>query len=96
MNHRLTAAVPLSPFARLAVSLMTRALSTALILVGLALNSDTVQAQQWVASWASSHQGPSAEDETFTNATVRMIARSTVAGDQLRVRLENTFGTAPV
>ena len=75
---------------------MTRALSTALILVGLALNSDTVQAQQWVASWASSHQGPSAEDETFTNATVRMIARSTVAGDQLRVRLENTFGTAPV
>ena len=75
---------------------MTRALSTALILVGLALNSDTVQAQQWVASWASSHQGPSAEDETLTNATVRMIARSTVAGDQLRVRLENTFGTAPV
>ena len=96
MNHRLTAAVPFSPFARLAVSLMTRALSTALILVGLALNSDTVQAQQWVASWASSHQGPSAEDETLTNATVRMIARSTVAGDQLRVRLENTFGTAPV
>ena len=75
---------------------MTRALSTALILVGLALNSDTVQAQQWVASWASSHQGPSAEDETLTNATVRMIARSTVAGDRLRVRLENTFGTAPV
>ena len=75
---------------------MTRALSTALIFVGLALNSDTVQAQQWVASWASSHQGPSAEDETVTNATVRMIARSTVAGDQLRVRLENTFGTAPV
>ena len=75
---------------------MTRALSTALIFVGLALNSDTAQAQQWVASWASSHQGPSAEDETVTNATVRMIARSTVAGDQLRVRLENTFGTAPV
>ena len=75
---------------------MTRLLSTALVVVGLALNAETVEAQQWVASWASSHQGPSAEDELLTNATVRMIARSTAAGDRLRVRLENTFGTAPV
>ena len=32
----------------------------------------------------------------ITNATVRMIARVTIPGDSVRIRLDNTFGTAPV
>ena len=31
-----------------------------------------------------------------TNTTVRMIARVTVAGDAVRIRLDNTFGTSPL
>ena len=31
-----------------------------------------------------------------TNTTVRMIARVTIAGDAVRIRLDNTFGTAPL
>src|SRR4029077_11268586 len=31
-----------------------------------------------------------------TNATVRMIARVTLSGDAIRIRLDNTFGKTPV
>ena len=53
-------------------------------------------AQQWVTAWGSSLQGPSQEDWMMTDASVRLIARSTIAGDRVRVRLENTFGMAPL
>lgn len=53
-------------------------------------------AQQWVASWGSSLQGPAPEDWTISNASIRLIARSTIAGDRVRVRLENTFGEQPL
>jgi lysophospholipase L1-like esterase len=48
----------------------------------------------WVTAWATSQQG--AGETRITNATVRMIARVTVPGDSVRVRLDNTFGTTPV
>ncbi len=48
----------------------------------------------WVTAWATSQQGLGATK--ISNATVRMIARVTVPGDSVRVRLDNTFGTAPV
>jgi lysophospholipase L1-like esterase len=48
----------------------------------------------WVTAWATSQQGLGAAK--ISNATVRMIARVTVPGESVRVRLDNTFGTAPV
>ena len=50
--------------------------------------------QAWVTAWATSQQGLA--PAKISNATVRMIARVTVPGDSVRVRLDNTFGTAPV
>lgn len=32
----------------------------------------------------------------MTNSTVRMIARVTIGGDAVRIRLANTFGTTPL
>lgn len=68
--------------------------------------------QRWVTSWAASVQGPypvgnpSAQPvQTFAfpdpakgarDQTLRMIVRPTVWGRQARIRLSNTFGTAPV
>jgi lysophospholipase L1-like esterase len=50
--------------------------------------------QPWVTAWATSQQ---ALGETkISNATVRMIARVTVPGESVRIRLDNAFGTAPV
>ncbi|HLH98424.1 MAG TPA: GDSL-type esterase/lipase family protein [Xanthobacteraceae bacterium] len=48
----------------------------------------------WVTAWATSQQGLGATK--ITNATVRMIARVTLPGDAVRIRLDNTFGTVPV
>ncbi len=50
--------------------------------------------QGWVAGWATSQQGPA--QTKIGNATVRLIARITIPGDQIRIRLDNTFGKAPV
>jgi lysophospholipase L1-like esterase len=48
----------------------------------------------WVTAWATSQQGLGTAK--ITNATVRLIARVTIPGDSVRVRLDNTFGSAPV
>ena len=46
---------------------------------------------KWVTAWGTSQQ---ALGETrVSNATVRMIARVTLPGGGIRVRLDNTFGT---
>jgi len=48
----------------------------------------------WVTAWGTSQQGLG--ETEITGATVRMIARVTLAGDSVRIRLDNTFGTEPV
>ena len=48
----------------------------------------------WVTGWGTSQQALG--DAQITNATVRMIARITIPGDSVRIRLDNTFGTEPV
>ena len=48
----------------------------------------------WVTAWGTSQQALG--DTQITNATVRMIARVTIPGDSVRIRLDNTFGTEPV
>jgi len=45
----------------------------------------------YVTAWGTSHQ--SLADVQITNATVRMIARVTIPGENIRLRLDNTFGT---
>ena len=52
------------------------------------------QEQGWVTAWAASQQGLG--QGKISNATVRMVARVTASGDSVRIRLDNTFGTAPV
>jgi lysophospholipase L1-like esterase len=48
----------------------------------------------WVTAWSTSQQALG--ETNITNATVRIIARVTIAGDGVRIRLDNTFGTTPV
>ena len=51
-------------------------------------------AGRWTTAWGTSQQGLGTA--ALTNTTVRMIARVTVAGDAVRIRLDNTFGTSPL
>ncbi len=54
----------------------------------------------WVGAWASSQQVPEPRntlpDAALTDATVRQIVRVTAGGPQIRIRLSNAFGTAPL
>jgi lysophospholipase L1-like esterase len=55
----------------------------------------------WVATWAASPmQGTALESSManagFSNQTVRNIVYTSVGGDELRVQVSNTFGTAPL
>ena len=68
-----------------------------LLSAGLALALTGAEAQpanNWVAAWSTSQQGLGMA--ALSNASVRMIARVTLAGDSIRIRLDNTFGKAPV
>jgi len=49
---------------------------------------------QWITAWGSSQQ--EVGTTVVTNATVRMIARVTIGGDAVRIRLDNSYGTSPV
>ena len=51
-------------------------------------------AERWITAWGTSQNGLGMN--TVTNTTVRMIARVTVSGEAVRIRLDNTFGTAPL
>jgi lysophospholipase L1-like esterase len=48
----------------------------------------------WITAWGTSQQGLGMNE--VTNATVRVIARVTISGESVRIRLDNTFGTAPL
>jgi lysophospholipase L1-like esterase len=55
----------------------------------------------WVATWGASPQlatepifGPPPQPVVFTNQTVRTMARISKGGERVRVRVDNTFGTA--
>jgi lysophospholipase L1-like esterase len=47
---------------------------------------------RWITAWSTSQQ--TLGTTVVTNATVRMIARVTIPGEAVRIRLDNTFGTS--
>jgi lysophospholipase L1-like esterase len=48
----------------------------------------------WTTAWGTSQQALG--QTRVSNATLRLIARVTAPGDAIRLRFDNTFGTAPV
>ena len=48
----------------------------------------------WVTAWGTSQQ--TLGSTALTDATVRMIARVTIGGSSVRIRLDNTYGAEPV
>jgi lysophospholipase L1-like esterase len=50
----------------------------------------------WTATWSASLAPPVASDSRFANQTLRQIARISVGGDEVRVRISNEHGTRPL
>jgi len=67
------------------------------ILFGVCLS---LPAQTWVGSWAASQQVPTGANALASNelqaATLRQIVHLSLGGEQLRIRIANTFGTMPL
>ena len=75
----------------------SRLIDLALAAAVSALSCDAAIAQganAWVTAWGTSQQGLG--NSKITNATIRIIARVTIPGESVRVRLDNTFGPVPV
>ena len=53
-------------------------------------------AARWVGTWAASPQAAEPPAATLQDQTVRQIVRTSVAGNRVRVRLSNEFGTTPL
>ena len=57
------------------------------------------QSTQFVGTWTASPQAPYSEGVSqtgFTDQSVRMMSRTSVGGQQIRIRLSNAFGDDPV
>jgi lysophospholipase L1-like esterase len=61
---------------------------------GLAIAQPHPASGTWITAWGTSQQGLGMT--AVSNATVRMVARVTIPGDAVRIRLDNTFGTTPL
>jgi lysophospholipase L1-like esterase len=70
------------------------ALAAALAAVAIQAGAHAQSRAAWVTAWGTSQQVLG--DSTISNATVRLIARTSAGGDAVRLRLDNTFGTGPV
>lgn len=73
------------------------AVATERLVAQAAANGGTVGppvAGSWVTAWATSQQALG--EAAISNATVRLIARVTMPGETVRVRLDNSYGAEPV
>ena len=66
--------------------------ATLLLVTGTAAQQQ--RPARWITAWGTSQQALGATG--FSNATVRMIARVTIAGEAVRIRLDNAYGASPL
>jgi len=91
-----------SPLRRGTLAALTVATVTASLLFGATSSQATLVPQpSWVGTWAAAlttaSLGNSGGSLTgFNNESVRMIVRTSVGGDKVRIRLSNAFGAGPV
>jgi lysophospholipase L1-like esterase len=76
------------------VAAMTRASSLAMLIVAILAMPMAAQEPRWVSAWGASHN-VGLGVPGLAGSTVRLIARPTVAGRSLRVKLTNIRGNEP-
>jgi len=52
--------------------------------------------RHWIGTWATAPAGVAGTPRQFDNQTLRLIVRTSAAGERVRVRISNTFGTEPL
>lgn len=51
---------------------------------------------EWVGTWGTSAALPAPNAPAFNNQTLRLITHLSAGGDEVRIRVANTFGTKPL
>jgi len=76
----------------------TGLLAALLLFAGSSTARDRGAHQPWVTAWASAQQAPDARNRLPADGevTLRQVIRVTAGGRQVRIRLSNVFGTAPL
>ena len=81
---------------------------SAILLAVVAAGAQTSKTGHWVVTWGTAEAlvrppapaNPPAQTSPgaagFKNQTVRMVARTSIAGQRVRIKVENEFGAAPV
>jgi lysophospholipase L1-like esterase len=64
------------------------------VVLTLRVRAQTTAGARWITAWGTSQQGLAAAPTT--NTTLRLNARLTIAGDAVRIRLDNSYGKSPV
>jgi lysophospholipase L1-like esterase len=69
---------------------------TSAALLCLLLAATQPAGRSWSGTWAAAPAGVAGTPEQFANVTLRLIVHASAAGEQVRVRLSNTFGSDPL
>lgn len=73
-------------------------LAAAITLAGQPVMGQSRDTSHWTASWGAAPAGPppDASLHGFNDQTLRLIVRSSVGGNRVRIRLSNELGAAPL
>ncbi|MGX4640280.1 SGNH/GDSL hydrolase family protein [Massilia sp. SYSU DXS3249] len=74
------------------------AVGAALALPSLPAFGQAGPSERWCATWGTAPAGPppSANVQSFTGQTLRLIARASIGGSRVRIRVSNEMGSTPL
>ena len=81
---------------RLALRTMLVSVAATAVVVAAGCATSSVSAAKngnWIGTWGTSAAAPAPTSAPYNNQTLRLIAHVSAGGDEVRIRLANTFGT---
>lgn len=85
-----------SVFKAAAATILAALLGAAPLAAAHDRDDDSHPDQRWVGTWSASPQAAEPPGTTLEDQTIRQVVRTSVAGDKVRVRLSNEFGSTPL
>ena len=72
--------------------------AASLALPALPAHAQTVSGVRWCATWGAAPAGPppAASIVTYSSQTLRLIVRTSIGGNRVRIRISNEMGSAPL
>jgi lysophospholipase L1-like esterase len=83
----------------ISLTLVSTAVLAALLASGCAIQNAAQNQrpdEHWSTTWGASDTVPAANSPVYNNQTLRLIVRTTTGGNQVRIRIANTFGSRPL